>query len=226
MQKQVLSLALLCVAAVPLFLLTRALAAKNRETNARAAVFWFQKGHGELHAGDTEAAIASFRRAALNNRDDSRYELALADALAAGHQDDEARDTLLRLRESEPEDPEINLRLARLAARGNRAEAVLYYHHALYGIWSGPHEQQDRRGIRLELIHYLIAHQDRDRALSELLALSTESTEPSPQMQAGELFLEIGDSEHAGRCFRRVLLMQPRNHAAAAALRQIEETRK
>ena len=77
----------------------------------------------------------------------------------------------MTLRESEPEDREINLQLARLAAtQQDVTEALRFYHNALYAPW--PLEQADgRRDVRLELIRLLLDHNQAGRAISELLAL-------------------------------------------------------
>ena len=83
----------------------------------------------------------------------------------------EASQALLQLRESTPENAEINLSLARLEAKGGEtAEAVRYYHNALYGRWTGSQVDEDRRKVGVELVRLLLDHQDRSGALSELLS--------------------------------------------------------
>jgi tetratricopeptide (TPR) repeat protein len=101
--------------------------------SVRDAVEWYRRGLGQLDAGHAEDAIDSFRRATVKYRDEKRYALALARALASTRQYEAARRALLALREAAPEDPDINLQLARLAAdRQDVTEAIRYYHHALY----------------------------------------------------------------------------------------------
>ena len=107
-------------------------------------------------AGKVDDAIDSLRRAAVRDRNDKRYALALAHALALNGEDDAARGALLTLRESAPEDPDINLQLARLAAgQPDVTDALRFYHNALYAPW--PVDQADaRRRVRFELIAFLL----------------------------------------------------------------------
>lgn len=186
--------------------------------NAHNAAVWYQTGQGQLSSNRTEEAIGSLRKAVLNDRQNSRYLLALARALAVGGLGEEARVALLRLRETTPEDPEINLELARLAAKeGDRSSAVRYYHHALYGIWQGPQGEEKRRTVRVELIHFFISRRERERALSELHALNTEMPEtPDAQAEIGRLFLETGDAATALKSFTQAIRLDPHNAIARA----------
>ena len=128
-----------------------------------------------------------------------------------------ARSALLALRESAPEDPDINLQLARLAAdRQDVTEALRYYHNALYASW--PTEQADaRRRVRLELIHFLLTHDQVNRALSETVALSTDlPDDAAAHVEVGQLFALAGDSNRALDQFQRAVRLAPNNGAALA----------
>jgi tetratricopeptide (TPR) repeat protein len=217
--RDILLLVLLSAIAVALFLFTRAMAAKEREMDARVAAAWFAKGEEQVRTGDMRSALDFFRKAASGDRDNRTYMLALADALAATGHSEEARQALLRLRESSPENAEINLYLARLGAkRGDVAEAIRYYHNSLYGLWAGSQIDQDQQKVRVELIHFLLDHQERSRALSEALILATEIPEgdAAGQTEAGQLFLEAGDAQHALKHFVSAIALD-RNNAAALA---------
>jgi tetratricopeptide (TPR) repeat protein len=215
--RDVLLLVLVSLLATGIFLFTRAMAAKERELDARVAAYWFRAGEGQLRNRELEKAVESFRKATSRDRDNQGYVLALANALSdAGHHR-EARQALLRLRESAPENAEINLYLARVAVKtGDADEAVRYYHNALYGLWTGMQVDQERRKVRVELIHYLLGRGERSRALSELLALASESPQDSAaaQIETGQLFLQAGDAQHALRHFSRALNLEPKNAAA------------
>jgi len=153
--------------------------------------------------------------------DDKRYVLALAQALALKRDDDAARSALITLRESAPEDPEINLQLARLAAtRQDVTEALRFYHNALYAPW--PSEQADaRRRVRFELIRFLLTHDQVSRALSELLALSTDLPDEVPlRLEVAQLFAKAGDNGHALDQFKRALHLAPENGEALAGAGQ------
>ena len=131
--------------------------------DARIAAIWYEEGQSQFSSGQIEKAIDSFRKATTDALRDRTYALALANALAEGNHDAEAQQTLLRLREGDPEDAEINSQLARLAAkRGEVDDAVHYYQNALYGRWAGTQVDQRKLQLRVELIRFLLVHQQRD----------------------------------------------------------------
>ena len=132
----------------------------------------------------------------------------------ADRQDDAARQILLGLREANPEDAEINLRLARLHARGDDlAGAVRYYQNALSGVWTAAGSA--RREVRIELIQYLLAHDQRGRALAELLVLTANlSDDAAAQTEAGQLYLKAGEPRRALDHFQRALERDPRHPEA------------
>src|SRR5262249_27559796 len=111
--REILQLLLLILVAVGAFFVTRAIAADNHKMTLRDAAEWYERGERQLDAGHADQAIESFRRATVKHRNDKRYVLALAGALASTRQDEAARSALLALRESSPEDRDINLELAR-----------------------------------------------------------------------------------------------------------------
>lgn len=222
-QRDVLLLVLISALAVAIFLFTRSMAAKERHVDATVAAYWFREGTAEIRSGDLPGAVDSFRKATSSDGDNRTYALALANALAQSGDDQEARRDLLRLRESSPENPEINLYLARLEAKsGDASEAVRYYHNALYGVWTGTQADQQRRTVRIELIHFLLARRNSSAALSELLALAAEIPEDdvAAQTECGQLFLQAGDAQHALRQFRHALSLSPDNPAALSGAGQ------
>lgn len=215
--RETLQLSALIVLAIAAFMLTRAVAASNREMSIRDAAEWFRRGRQAMDAGRIDEAIESLRRATVRDRDDKRYVLALAQALALKRDEDGARNVLLTLREAEPEDPDINLQLGRLAAaRQDVTEALRFYHNALYAPW--PAEQADaRRRVRLELIRFLLTHGQGGRALSELLAVSTDLPDDSAlRLEVAQLFARAGDNSHALEQFRRILRSAPQDGEALA----------
>jgi len=196
------------------FLFTRAMAVKESQLDVRVAAVWFGRGEEQVKAGELETATESFRNAASRDRDKPEYELALANTLAVAGHNLEARQTLLRMRESNPENAEINIYLARLEAKaGELAQAESYYHNALYGRWTGSQIDRERRQVRVELIHFLLDHGNRSAALPELLILSTEipETDREAQIETGQLLLQAGDPQHALECFNRALALDRHN---------------
>lgn len=218
---EVFQLGVLILVAIAAFWLTRAVAASNRAMSLRDASEWYGRGQQAVEAGRFDDAIDALRRATVRNPEDRRYVLALAQALALKRDDDAARSVLLTLRESAPEDPDINLQLARLAtARRDVTEALRFYHNALYASW--PAEQVGRRRrVRIELIGFLLTHDQGSRALSELLALSTDLPDDiALRLEVGRLFAEAGDNGHALDQFQRTLRLDPENRDAVAGAGQ------
>ena len=206
MQREMVAIVLLSVVVVAGFILTRRAAAANRALRLSDAAAWSVAGQGDAAAHRTDAAVHALRRAAALDRDNRGYQLALAGALAAADDHDAARQVLLRLRDTAPEDAEVNLELARLEAqRDDVPGTVRYYQSALYGRWSG--DQGDaRRDIRVELVRFLLSHDQRSRALSELLILSSNAPpETGANVEMGQLFLDAGDPARALDHFRRAL---------------------
>src|SRR5689334_18649899 len=133
------------------------MAARNRAMNVEIASGWYRLGQQQLKAGETKGAIEAFRNATTNDHDNGEYTLALSTALATADHIEEARQALLRLRAAAPENGEINLNLARLSAKeGKLAEAVRYYHNALFGIWPPDRTTVQRPKVRTELVQFLL----------------------------------------------------------------------
>lgn len=216
--RELIQLAMLAAIAVVAFFVTRAAAAYNRERTQGDAAAWHRRGQDELTSGHVDAALEAFRRAAVKNRGEKTYALALARALAAQGQHEAARRATLALRESAPEDPQINLELARLAAgRHDVTESLRYYRNALYAPWPAEAGEAPRRQIRLELIRFLLANNENNQALAELLALSADLPEDvDAYVETAGFFAKAGDTRRALDQFARALRLDPRNGRALA----------
>ncbi len=217
LHREVVQLTVLVAVAVAAFFMTRAVAANNRATSLRDADAWYRHGQAALAAGQTGEAIDAFRRATVRNRTDKSYVLALARALALNRDDDAARSVLLTLRDSAPEDAQINLELARLAVhRDDVTEAVRFYHNTLYAPW--PAERlEERRRVRLELIDFLLSHHQSSRALAELVAASADlPDQPQAHLEIAQLFVRAGDNTHALQQFQMAIRLAPHDGAALA----------
>lgn len=216
--REILKLAVLIALAVGAFFLTRAVAASNRQIELQNGLEWYERGQRQLSAGEVDVAVDSFRRAAGRNRGEKRYVLALARALTTqGDDDAAARSALLALRILAPEDADINLQLARIAAlRRDVAEALSYYQNALYAPW--PIEQIDgRRQVRFELIRFLVAHDEIELALSELLAATADlPDDENLHIQVAQLYAEAGDGRQALEHFQSALTLTPDSPPALA----------
>ena len=199
------------------FFLTRVIAANNRAMELRDAAEWFRRGEHQLAQGDAREAIVSFRRATARNRGEKRYVLALALALAGERQYEAARRALLTLRDASPEDPDVNLPLARLAAtRQDVAEAVRYYHDTLYAPWP-PDRVDARRSLRFELIDFMLSHGQTREAVSELVAFSSDMPDVAGlHVQVGRRFSKAGENRGALEQFQAALRAAPADGQALA----------
>lgn len=198
-RREIAILILVSVAAVPTYLVTRAVAAWNRRTDTRIADEWYRRGQQQLREGNTDAATESLRRASVRDRGNPKIALALAQVLAARNRDGEARTALLRLSGTSPNDPEVHVELARLSARGGYvSDALLHYHEALNGLRAGTEAEGQGRRIRKELVRFLLDHHERGKALSELLVLAADTpSNAESHVEVGRLFLEAGDVARA-----------------------------
>jgi tetratricopeptide (TPR) repeat protein len=208
--RETFGLAVLIAVGVTAFVLTRAFASANRQMRLDDAARWSELGEARKQAGAPADAIVALRRAVAIDRDNINYRLALAGALAASGQDEAALQLLISLRQFTPEDPDVNLRLARLEARRQDLTATIqYYQNAIYGLWPAA-RVDERRSVRRELIEFLLQHDQRSRALSELLILSANLPDDADsQKQIGSLFLKAGDSRRALEHFTRALRFAP-----------------
>ncbi len=190
---------LLSLAAFGVFAFTKRMAMWEQQLEAGIAAVWYERGEQLITSGKTEPAIQALRRATVDARENQKYMVALANALAASNHDAEAQQLLLQLRETDPENAEINAYLAQLAAnQGKVDEAIHYYQNALYGQWTGPNADERRRELRTELIGFLLKHQQRDLASSELLILEARlPNDVASHMKLAKLFLEAGDVRRA-----------------------------
>jgi tetratricopeptide (TPR) repeat protein len=218
-QREIAVLVVLCAVAVLAFVGTRAIARLDASIRAQDAAAWYRTGQARLAADDPAGAVEAFGHASSMAREHTSYRLALAAGLAAAGRDDAARQVLLGIRSVTPENPEVNLRIARLEVRrGDETAAIRHYQHALYGVWRD--EDVEARGrVRVELIEYLIDRGQRGRALAELLALEGNlAPEPDAWLEAARLFHQAGDVSRALAYYERVLKADPAHaHAAAGA---------
>jgi tetratricopeptide (TPR) repeat protein len=204
--------------AVTLFLF-RSFAAHRAELAQR----WSERGRTAISQGKPDQAIVALRTALSYAPDERSYELLLAQALGdAGHLD-EAYNYFLGLRDTEPGDGFINLRMARLAAQKRDTQAAVnYYRAAIYGTWEGDGTVR-RREVRLELARYLIAHHDNDNARSELLITGGNNpNDVGVALSLADLLQQAGDRQDALSYYQKVLALEPKNETALVAAGRME----
>jgi tetratricopeptide (TPR) repeat protein len=213
--REILQIGVLILIAVAGFLVTRAVAANNRQVTVRDAEAWYERGQRLMSAGRLDDAVDSLRRASVRNRYERKYALALAKALERSGDTESARAALLTLREAAPEDVEINLALARLAAtRQDVTEALRFYRNALYAPWPAD-SAANRRDVRFELIDFLLQHDQAARAVAELLAMAADLPDDADvHARVGQLFARAGDARQALEHYERALRLAPADTAA------------
>ena len=182
------------------------------------AAAWYRLGQRELGKKNPDAAVAAFRKATVNDNSRQLYTESLSQALLLAGRSDEARQLLLQLRESAPDNPQVNLALARLAAgKHDLPETLRYYHNALYGIWTGDNVNERQRDVRAELINFLLHEQAHDQALAEILVLAYHLPNDVPShLELGAMFTRVGDLPRSYPEFSWVLHREPHNQLALA----------
>lgn len=174
---------------------------------------WFTRGEKALAAGNPGFAVQDFRSALSLSTANPKYQLALAEALAAANRNDEAYAYFSSLHDTEPGDGFLNLQLARLEVkRDNPEQAIAFYRSALTGLWYGQGATQ-RFQIRLELAKYLMSQGKADQAQGDLLAAEGNSLDhPEQLFEVAGLLQQAGDPSDALATYRRV-----EHHAGASA---------
>ncbi|HVO60263.1 MAG TPA: tetratricopeptide repeat protein [Terriglobales bacterium] len=180
-----------------------------------------QRGEFALQAGQAALAINFFRSALSFKHDYPAALFYLAESLIAENRIDEAEAYLHTLWDRQPQDGTINLELARLAARRHQpADALRYYHNAVYGIWSND-PVQNRVAARFELINLLLQQNALTETESELIAMQSGLPRDSQlHTRVAQLFLKVGDYRSAENEFRQALKLDRNNELAAAGAGQ------
>lgn len=194
------------VSSLGLYLIDRDLARIERQELAEEASRNFSQAERAASEKHHDVAIPLYRRALALERGSLRYRIALGSALVAAGQRKEAAPVLAALLNSDPNNGEANLAMARLQRYENDAtSAAAYYHRAIYGSWQARSQNQALR-VRLELAQ-MLADQKRERELLSELLLIEDGAQDSPkvQLQVARWYLRAGSPARAATVFRRVL---------------------
>lgn len=215
LHRELLLLLVLVAVGLGLFVATRRLASSNDALRQRDAAEWLARGRAGLQRGDAPTALVSLRKAAHIDRANREIAIALSTALERSGSRSEAIDVLESLRDLRPDDADINVELARLAAaRGDLTQAIRDYQDALDALWS-PSVSATSRAVRTEFIALLLSHGERARALSQTLVLGADGLDtPAELLEVAGLLREAGDPRRALDRYRRVLASTPANAAA------------
>lgn len=179
---------------------------------------WYALGESDLKSNQPKQAVADFRTALLYSRDNPQFRLRLAQALAANSDVPQAIAYFLNLWEEQPGSGLYNLELARLYARDNDPrKAAQFYNAAIYGIWPD-NPVARRRAARIEYIKFLIAEHQQAQADAEALALaaSVPPVDIEGRLQAADMLVTTGDTDHALAEFSALLKSAPAEAAFGA----------
>jgi tetratricopeptide (TPR) repeat protein len=197
--------AVTCVLAVLTWLIFRSYSQHQSDAAAR----WKRRGEQALQDHNAKAAVYDLRTALGYGLADPATEVELADALAQAGRLQEATSYFNTLWEKEPGNGNINLQLARLAARqGQRAVALERYQAAIYGVWEGDGAVR-RRQVRLELVQYLIQQNRFGDARDELLIAAGNDKSTPTLMEVAGLLAEAHAPSDALRFYREVAGRKP-----------------
>jgi Flp pilus assembly protein TadD len=181
---------------------------------------WFARGEQDFHSGNARAALSDYRNALLYSPSNTNFQFHLAQALAGTGRDDEARAYLMSLLSDSPGSGQINLELARIAARaGPKAtpEALRYYHAAIYGVWDTDPISM-RWQVRKEFCEYLLNNNGINQAEAEIIALAdnTSPEDVAGAKIAGNLLLRARMWSRALQEFQILLSHDPHDEDALA----------
>jgi tetratricopeptide (TPR) repeat protein len=171
---------------------------------------WFEHGKQELRNNRYLPAVEDFRTALLYNPQNAEYRMRLADALMQAGQTEQALNYYQGLWQSQPNNGNVNLQLARLNERkGDANAAERYFNGAIFGDWP-ENAAENRRTASLELIHFYLGRGDMGHAESQLIILSENLPEdPKLHTQVADLFARVDDSQRALNQYRQAERLDP-----------------
>src|SRR4029078_8584314 len=126
--------ALIFAVIAALFVADTFLAGVQRRAGRAEAEARYREGEAYLAKGDAGRAIDRLKAATAIERTNSRYALALGDALLRSGKGQEAAAVLNPVLERDPDDGAASLAMARVLRTAGRPEdAISFYHRAIFG---------------------------------------------------------------------------------------------
>ena len=215
--------ALVLVAIAGLFVTDMFLAKTDRAESHIEATRLFDDGQALLKNGDPLKAVDKISDAIAIERDNRDYLRSLAAAELAAGESSDAQTTLASLLSRNSTDGLNNFLMAHvLVKEGRSADAVSYYHRAIYGSWKADAEG-NRRRARLELIDLLAQQNSKEELLAELLPMQDNAPQDlNARKRLGELFLLADSPTRAADVFRGILHESPSNTDAYLGMGEAE----
>jgi tetratricopeptide (TPR) repeat protein len=186
----------------------------------------FEQGRGLMHRGQNAEAIERIKDAISIERGNRDYLRTLALAQFAAGKTADAESTLTELLQSDSTDGLANLIMARvLVKEGRFAEALSYFHRAIYGHWNED-AAENRLRVRFELIDLLAQRNSKKELLAELLPVQDDAPRDLKRRTwMGRLFLLAGSPARAADVFRGILHDAPGKADAYDGLGEAEFAR-
>ena len=203
----------------------------DRNEREQEAERYFNAGERAAEAGDYNAAVDSFRTAFSINREDTRAQLAFAQALYNAGRLSEAEATARDILQKDPTNADASLIMARILVKqpDSKEEGILFYHRAIYGRWavdtSGAKATPEERQLqtRLELTDVLARNGNDEELLAELLPLRDEAGDDVPLLhRIAPLYIEAGAPARAAELYDEIITKDPKDGAALAGLGDAE----
>ncbi|HYW48774.1 MAG TPA: tetratricopeptide repeat protein [Bryobacteraceae bacterium] len=217
---------LVFLAIAALFAADTFLAKTERAESRVGAARLFEQGRVLMQRGENAEAIERIKDAISMERGNREYRRTLAEAQLAAGRTGDAEATLTELLESDATGGEVSLIMARvLVKEGRVAEAISYFHRAIYGHWN-ENAAENRLRARLELTDLLAQRNSKEELLAELLQIQDHVPgDLKTRTRMGRMFLLAGSPARAADVFRAVLHDAPANADAWAGLGEAEFAR-
>jgi tetratricopeptide (TPR) repeat protein len=217
---------LVFLAIAALFVADTFLAKTERAESLVEARRLFEQGRVLMQRGENVEAIKRLKVAISIERGNRDYLQRLAQAQLAAGQTADAESTLMELLQSDSTDGLTNLIMARVLVKQDRfAEAISYFHRAVYGHWNED-AAENRLRVRFELIDLLAQRNSKEELLAELLPVQDQAPgDLKTRTRIGQLFLLAGSPVRAADVFRGILHDAPANANAYAGIGEAEFAR-
>jgi len=217
------TLALVALAIGGLFVVDTFLEKTEQAEDRGEAARRFAEGRKLMEQGRNADAVERLNDAVAIERNNREYRLALAEALLAAANFDDAESTLNDLLQEDSTDGAANLMMARgMVREGKVVEGISYYHRAIYGRWANK-PAENRVAARFELIDLLVRQNAKEDLLAELLPLQDEAMDDLvTRTKIGRLFIVAGSPARAADVFRAILRRHPLDADAYAGLGEAE----
>jgi tetratricopeptide (TPR) repeat protein len=205
--------ALILLAMAGLFAVNLFLAGLERRERRSDARHFYEEGLDLARRGRQKEAVDRFQSARAAERTNPVYQRAVATAMLEEGKAAEAAIIAGERLQHEPTDAAASGLMARaLVRQGKPAEAVPYYHRAIYGRWDDD-TAANRVRSRFELVDLLARLGSKRELLAELLPLQDQApTDQATRRRIAYLFLEAGAPTRAREIFRDLL----RQHGPSA----------